>query len=178
MQTKPREIISQSKLKENLEYSHDSGHLIWKTRVATGNYHQMWNALHAGKIAGSRDKDGYRQLNILSHVYRAHSLVWLYVTGEFPMTEIDHINGIKDDNRFGNLRLATRALNTQNWSRKGRGTSGALGVTWNKAAGKWQASGLFNGKLRYLGLYDELTIAAEVAHKWRVENYPGYTGRP
>lgn len=74
--------------------------------------------------------------------YRAHRLVWLHVYGVWPLYEVDHINGIRDDNRLCNLRLATRGENSQNRhnQKQANNKSGVLGVCWSTREGKWVAS--------------------------------------
>lgn len=67
-----------------------------------------------------------------------HRLVWLMHHDEWP-AEIDHINGIRDDNRIENLRLVTRADNMRNSRRRKDNTSGVMGVSWHSATGKWRA---------------------------------------
>jgi HNH endonuclease len=51
------------------------------------------------------NSDGYRVIEIDETEYFAHDLAWLWMTGEFPKGQIEHINGIKDDNRWCNLRI-------------------------------------------------------------------------
>lgn len=46
--------------------------------------------------------------------YKASRLAWLYMTGEWPKYEMDHINHVKDDNRWVNLRDVTPAENCAN----------------------------------------------------------------
>lgn len=71
-----------------------------------------------------------------------------------PDALVDHINGNGLDNRKANLRVATNSQNLANRGAQRNNTSGFKGVTWNKAAGKWQASLKLNGNRWYLGLHN------------------------
>jgi hypothetical protein len=90
-----------------------------------------------------------------------HRMVWSAMYGTIPEgKEVDHINGDKQDNRLENLRLVTRQENMRNAKKSNANTSGCTGITWSKAAGKWQAQtevtqpcGKRKGK--YLGVYDD-----------------------
>lgn len=85
----------------------------------------------------------------------------------------DHINGDRLDNRRANLRVVTNAQNSQNKTRlNSNNTSGHKGVYWNKARGKWQAYGKIDGRARYLGLYDDIETAAQVARAYRASHLP------
>ena len=86
---------------------------------------------------------------------------------------VDHINGNRLDERKVNLRFVTASESSANV--KGRTSSGYRGVY--PMRGKWQAKGKRGGRLYYLDTYDTPQEAARVAHLWRLENLPGYTGR-
>jgi hypothetical protein len=108
----------------------------------------------AGDVAGHVNSFGYRCIQLDGREYRAHRLVWLYVNGTWPNGQLDHINGIKDDNRICNLREATTAQNQQNLRRpRSDNTSGYLGVTWDKRRGKWRAQIGTNGAIRHRGYF-------------------------
>ena len=70
-------------------------------------------------VAGSKNTAGYVQVNIGRASYVAHRVIWCMQTGEDPKhLTVDHRNGVKNDNRFENLRLATKQQNT--WNAPGR----------------------------------------------------------
>jgi hypothetical protein len=96
---------------------------------------------------------GYWQIQIDGSLYLAHRLVWFYVHSRWPTHEIDHVNGIKTDNRIGNLRLATKSQNQAN-SRKRRGCSSKFkGACFCKRSRKWHAHITKNYKTHHLGTF-------------------------
>lgn len=110
----------------------------------------------SGRTSGSKNGQGYLNIKINGRVYLAHRLAWLAITGCWPDSEIDHINGAKADNRAINLRQATRYQNAQNVMR--RAGASFKGVAKIKTG--WQAAIKANGKSLYLGVYP----TAEAAH--------------
>lgn len=110
--------------------------------------------MKAGDIAGMTHRTGYRMIYTGGKMYSSHRLAWLYMTGEWPTKDIDHINCVKHDNKWANLREATDAQNAMNRPKRVM-TSGRLkGITWNKSAKKWQAGIGHNGVYHYLGLFN------------------------
>jgi hypothetical protein len=132
--------ITQDKLKDLFDY--DNGKLIWKNPIKT--------LCHlTGTVAGTIHKSGYRQIRLDGVGYPAHRLIWIYHNGSINENlQIDHINGVKDNNTIENLRLVTAQQNCYNRSRLK-----SKGYTWNKNTNKWQASIFLNGKLKYLGSF-------------------------
>lgn len=121
-----------------------------------------------GKRAGTwKSKSGYRQIGIAGTVYLEHRLAWFWVHGEWPQNEIDHINGNPADNRFVNLRVATRSQNNANRKRI-INRSGFRGVTAlkkdGKHTGRWMAAIKHKHKTMYLGSFDT-PEAASAAYK-------------
>lgn len=87
----------------------------------------------------------------------AHRVIWKMVYGHDP-DDIDHINGIRSDNRLMNLRNVTRAENLKNLSVSTRNKSGIIGVC--QARGKWVAQIKINGKTTHVGTFATKTEAA------------------
>ena len=87
----------------------------------------------AGSVTGVQRPDGYLQRMIEGKIYLAHRLAWLYVHGVMPTHYIDHINGVKNDNRIVNLRDVNQTVNLQNQNkaRKNRISSSYLGVSFS-----------------------------------------------
>ena len=140
-------------LQKELKYESETGAFVWLTS-GRGRFKR------AGAEAGTINRWGYRAICFGGKCLMAHRLAWLYVYGEWPKNEIDHINGDKTDNRIENLRDVTRAINAQN-IRAARidSASKVLGVSWNKERHKWIASIVTNGKQSYLGAFDAIEDA-------------------
>jgi hypothetical protein len=107
---------------EFLKYDPETGALVWAAKPN--------RRIVLGSSAGVKTYYGYVQISVQGKRYFAHKLAWLLMTGEYPECEIDHINGIKDDNRWGNLRMSSPSLNQQNRrAAQKNNKSGLLGVT-------------------------------------------------
>lgn len=135
-----------------MNYDPETGIFKWNTRP---NF-----MVSIGDIAGGKDKNGYRCIKINGRMYKAHRLAWLYVYGEWPANEIDHIDGNPGNNSINNLRSATRAENRQNLSIKAKNKSGIRGVYWHKQHSKWCVQIKVNHKAKHVGLFDDLQEAS------------------
>lgn len=146
-------MLTQSELKNVWHYCPDEGRFtrllaVGKTKV--------------GDVANFVRHDGYIQIQISGKKYVAHRLAYLYMAGEWPKNQIDHIDWIRDNNRWANLRDATNSINQQNQrGPKSNNKSGYLGVSWHTSAGKWRATIKLNGKSICLGIFDDKHEAYE-----------------
>lgn len=107
-----------------------------------------------GAVAGAKHGNGYLRIVIDGGHHYAHRLAWLYVYGEWPSKNIDHINGDRSDNRIANLRDATQGMNLCNKRIQSNNRCGLKGVSWHRAAGKWIAQIGVRGEHVYLGLFE------------------------
>ena len=154
-------MLTIEQLKEVLDYNPDTGVFTWKKTCR--------NRVVVGSVAGNKDNHGYICIKINRKPYKAHRLAYLYMTGNFPENFIDHINHIRDDNRWTNLRDATYSQNQFNKSTNKTNTSGYKGVSWNKQVKKWRAQIKYMKKSIYIGYYTTPQEAAEAYNKKAIE---------
>lgn len=125
------------------------------------------------------ESNGYRTLNLENRTYRAHRVAWLFITGEWPKQEIDHINGIRNDNRAVNLRDVSRAENLQGArTLNPRNKTGHTGVHWNTKKNCYTAAIMRNGVNKFLGCFDTLDEAVAARTNHCDISAPGKTYRP
>lgn len=146
--------LDQQKIKEILNYDPDAGTFTWKKRPST--------KINAGSIAGCKNPDGYIVIAIDKKQYQAANLAWLYMTGEWPFLQIDHINRVRDDNRFCNLREATLTEQQYNQGICSSNTSGHKWVRHDKQRNQWMVRSKLFG---YIGRYKTKEEAIKVAEK-------------
>lgn len=131
--------LNKARLQELMNYDPETGVFTWKPR----------KGCKAGPL-GCDNGNGYLRITVDGRSHYAHRLAWVYANGETDAPHIDHINGIRGDNRIANLRPATESQNQQNrHGAQKNSKSGVLGVSWHARAGKWQAHR--NGK--YIGIF-------------------------
>lgn len=159
--------LTAARLKELLRYTKRTGLFTWRVNRTRG--------VRAGDVAGCTTSQGYITICIAGKQYRAHRLAWLYTTGEWPKNEIDHRNGVRNDNRWRNLRDVTRLINAQNQLRPhpNNKDSKLLGVfRQNKGHSRWRARICVAGKRINLGSFStkEEASAAYTAAKQQHHN--------
>lgn len=118
----PPPLLTHDRLLRALHYDPISG--VFTRRVVPGSRIDL-----VGKDAGGPTSCGYERIAIDNRRYRAHRLAWFYMTGQWPILEIDHRNRIRTDNRWDNLREATSAINKHNRDTVSKNKVGLLGVT-------------------------------------------------
>lgn len=129
----------------------------------TGEFHRACDRKRwkKGERVGGIKPNGYIYVGIDQGRYVAHRLAWLVMTGEEPSTEVDHINGIKSDNRWGNLRLASHSENGMNKPVQRKSETGVKGVYPYK--GRFRAKIAVSGKTVEVGVFDTIE-EAKAAH--------------
>lgn len=146
-------ILTQDELKRQLHYNPETGIF---TRLVSNS-----SRVKLGDIAGYLTKNGYIGVKVNDKQHYAHRLAFLYMDGMFPPAEVDHIDCVRDNNAWDNLRHATRSENQRNMEKPSNNTSGYRGVCFNKARAKYQARCNVDGKMVYLGLYNTPELAYE-----------------
>jgi hypothetical protein len=129
-------------LMRHLSYNQKTGVFRWKI----ARPHRP-----IGSIAGAYLSSRHRRICFNYKMYRCARLAWLFMTGSWPKNEIDHINGIRDDDRWTNLRDVTRAENCQN-IHKTNGICRLLGVC--ERAGRFRAQITINYVHHNIGTFD------------------------
>jgi hypothetical protein len=145
-------VTDHAKLKEALHYDPSSGIFTWRITLSP--------RAMAGSETGKKLSKGYLFVGVFGKIFRAHRLAWFYMTGDWPSHHIDHINGIRSDNRWSNLRLATRSQNACNTGLRANNRSGFKGVSWSNRSRRWAAHIRIHGKSKHIGLFE----TAEEAH--------------
>lgn len=151
--------------KEWLNYNPETGKFTWKIK-------RPWTNVAIGSIAGenSTARGGYFFIKLCrGRSTSLHRLAFVFMTGDWPSQYVDHINGIKNDNRWVNLRPATPSQNNQNMRRSKRNRSGFKGVKYRPEKRKWEASIDKDRKSYYLGLFKTPQEASEAVNKKRQE---------
>lgn len=137
--------LTAKRLRELFTYDSGTGHFHRKISVS--------NWAKAGQLAGTKC-GGYIKIMIDEKNFAAHRLAWLYCTGAWPTKDIDHLNGVKHDNRIDNLRDVTRSLNIQNQRNARLGNcSGYLGASWDQNRMNWKAQIKIGEKTLTLGRF-------------------------
>ncbi len=144
-------MLTYQDVRRLFNYNENTGVFRYKTRAA--------NCIQIGDIAGGVSSKGYIAINIKWKPYQAHRLAWLYMTKDWPKYDIDHINRIKTDNRFSNLRDIPHFANNLN--------NGGKGYYWNVRMGKWAVQVRINKKQIHIGYYSTEIAAAYSAFVWR-----------
>lgn len=156
--------ITAELLREFIDYNQETGEFRWRFRdrkwFPDDRAWNSWNKRFPGTVAGAVSNSNYLSISILYHDYQAHRLAWLYVTGEWPKDQIDHIDGVRLHNMFENLREVSNSENGKNQGRNSKNKSGYMGVSWAKRDKRWKAQITVDGEKLRLGLFR----TAEDAH--------------
>lgn len=146
-------MMTAKQARELFDYNPKTGALVWRVTPT--------NRVRVGGIAGSPDKDGYLKVCVNYKSYKVHRVAWLYVYGDWPRGQIDHINRVRNDNRICNLRCVPgQQEQQQNVGLSARNKSGFVGVCFSRKAKKWEARIGCAGKKTWLGYFDSPEAAS------------------
>jgi hypothetical protein len=157
-------MLTQEELKSLVNYDQDTGLFTWIKKKPQGRYKEN---------LGWIESKGYIEICIAQKRLKAHRWAWFYVYGELP-EQIDHINGVKSDNRLCNLRVVTNKQNHENRGAQKNNTSGFKGVT--KRGDKFIAQIMHNQKQHYLGIFTTAEQASNVYKQKAQEFFTHYKG--
>ena len=157
-------MLTQEELKVLVNYEHETGVFTWKVKRRGRNKPNL----------GWFTNNGYIEICISKKRLKAHRWAWFYVYGELPK-QIDHINGVKTDNRLCNLRAVTNKQNHENRGAQKNNTSGFKGVTSIK--NKWRAQIMHNKKSFHIGLFNTPEEAHQAYKEKANEFFTHYQGQ-
>ena len=159
---------SAERLREVYEYDPLTGLFTYRVDV------RGWGKFSpAGKVVTTRDDNGYVVLTLDGKIIRAHRAAWIYMTGRNPKSGIDHVNQDQSDNRFANLREATKSENAQNVTEaRSNNRSGYLGVAFEARRGTYAAHLSVRGKRYYRGGFATPQDAHEEYLRLKREHHP------
>ncbi len=169
MRNSTRILPTQDALKSVLFYDPSSGVFKWKeTRPAS----------RIGSEAGYIGCQGYLLIKLDQTTYKAHRLAFVYMTGSCP-AQIDHIDGLRSNNAWDNLRACDYVENARNASIRKDNIFGVAGVGWHRRTGKWAARIRTGGRVLHLGLFSTIDEASEAYQNAKLKfGYHPNHGRP
>lgn len=159
--------ITSEYVKSILSYNPENGDFVWIKRLS--------NRINLGSKAGSKNKNNYKKISINNREYYCHRLAFLFMCGEMPSDEVDHINGDTSDNRFVNLRIVNKNKNMANMKTKKTNRIGLKGVSLSN--GKFISQIVKDKKHYFLGYFD-CPAAASFAYQIASEKLNGEFSRP
>jgi hypothetical protein len=154
--------LTAERLRSLLDYNPLTGLFTRLVRTA--------NCTKVGEVVGTVDAQGYIGIKIYGRRYKAHRLAWLYQTGKWPEDQVDHENLNRSDNKWSNLREATRSQNMHNTPVQKNNKLGLKGVRSEKG-GKFTARITINRMTRSLGTFTTVELAAAAYAKAANENF-------
>lgn len=149
--SRSREKLSAEYVRRLFRYDPATGDLFWLVNRR--------GQTKAGDRAGSSNGDGQLRISIDGRKFCVHQIIWLWVTGVWPEELIDHRDLDRSNNRWGNLREATKSQNSSNRGAAKNSKSGVKGVFWHAAGNAWCAQICVMGHRKHLGLFDTIPEA-------------------
>jgi hypothetical protein len=161
-------MLNTSNLKELTHYNPLTGSFTW-SKIDTPN--QTSVGCEIGSIAESHG-NFYRITSFNGSYTRVHRIIFLYMTGELPLNQIDHIDGNGLNNKWDNIRHVTNSVNMKNKKKYSNNKSGLSGVRQDKASGKYLVRISDNKKRLFIGSFSNYFDAC--CARLSAENRLGY----
>lgn len=165
LMTVPKLLPSYEYLNKRFFYETSTGKLFWRY---CNHMPKQWNSSFAGKEAGCIAKSGYVLVSVNNSLLFAHRVVWKLHTRNDPDGILDHINGVKNDNKINNLRIATYAQNQQN---KSVSNVHGKGVSYDSKRKKYQVQIRVNGVNVHLGRFNQVQDAKDAYRNAAIDNF-------
>ena len=168
-------MLTREKLASVMTFDPEKGRFFWIEGAGRGK--------PAGKEVGSFDAHGYGQINVFGKIWKEHRLVWLWLHGEMPEQQVDHINHDRRDNRPENLRLADNMENHKNRPMQNSNKTGCPGVWYDRPNDRYRVYITVDKKRINLGstktLDDAIKMRMAANTKYGFHENHGVTvGRP
>lgn len=154
-------------LKELVDYQ-SGGLLIWRKRSELSRTDKTFNTKFSGNKVGSVAKTGYLETRIKGTAWLVHRLVFLFHHNYLP-DNVDHINGIKTDNRIENLRSCTVAQNMHNAKGKSSKTNDLPKGVFYDRRGRYRVQISYNKKIYWGGYHSDIDEAVTSCNNLRMK---------
>lgn len=172
-------------IRELISYDPESGKMTWAVRdekwFPAKRLCATWNTRYAGREAlTASSSGGYLRGNVFDRNVKAHRIAWMHYHGRAPI-EIDHINGVRTDNRIVNLReVADRTENLRNMGLRPDNKSGVTGVCWDAYTSRWKAEIMIRCRSINLGWFDSVSDASKARDLANIKYgfHPNHGRRP
>ncbi len=163
-----RNDLTADEVRSLFDFNPATGELQWRVRR---------QGVRSSRSRNSLNSHGYREVTIRGRSYLVHRIGWLHHFGKWPVSQLDHVNGVRTDNRIKNLREATPSQNQWNRRKPKNNTSGFKGVSlYKKGRRRWRAIIKVGEKSVYLGVY-KTAQEAHAAYVAAARVYFGEFGR-
>lgn len=147
--------LSPDEIRRIFTYDAETGEIRWNHREGEPRFRM------AGQVAGTRRRDGRGVIVYKNGFFLSSRVAWAYMTGEWPSHLVDHVDNDPSNDRWENLRAATKTQNGYNKRHRPSSSSSFKGVYYAAHAKKWRAEIAANGNRRHLGYFDNEQEAAD-----------------
>jgi len=159
-------MLTQERLKKLLYYDPETG--VWTRLISLSPNTKVGEKLYCS------EKSDYLHIQIDGKIYKSSRLAFFYMTGSFPINDIDHKNRNTKDDKWCNLREATTSQNCMNRGLRKDNSSGVTGVSWVEKSQKWRVRVTLNGKSFHLGCYEKFSEAVKVRKMAELEYFDNF----